>query len=70
MSMSQMIRYRKRLCEDEARYYLKSVFEGLEYLKSKKIIHRDLKLANLLLDGNMKVKIGRIPSFVGLCCVN
>lgn len=34
------------------------VLEGLEYLHSQKIIHRDLKLGNLFLSDNMVVKIG------------
>ena len=57
-SMMKLIRYRKQLSEDELRYYLRDVFSALEYLKSNRIIHRDLKLGNLLLDSNMRVKIG------------
>jgi polo-like kinase 1 len=34
------------------------VLDGLEYLHSQKIIHRDLKLGNLFLNENMCVKIG------------
>ncbi len=33
------------------------MIEGLEYLHSKKIIHRDIKLHNIVLDGQKKCKI-------------
>lgn len=38
-----------------ARHILKQVVEGLIYLHSHKIIHRDITLANLLLTKDMKV---------------
>lgn len=45
------------LSENEARGVLKSIVRGLEYLHSHGIIHRDLKLSNLLLTDKMDVKI-------------
>ena len=38
-----------------------SIFEGLEYMHvvcTPKIIHRDVKTANILLDSNLKGKLG------------
>lgn len=32
--------------------------QGLKYLHSRGIIHRDMKLGNVFLDSNYKVKIG------------
>lgn len=44
---------RRTLTENEARRILTQVVEGLIYLHSHNIIHRDLSLANLLLTTNM-----------------
>ncbi|XP_014248739.1 serine/threonine-protein kinase PLK4 isoform X2 [Cimex lectularius] len=43
--------------EDEAAHIMKQVVEGLLYLHSHNILHRDLTLANLLLTKKMRVKI-------------
>lgn len=40
------------------RYYMRQLVDGLAYLHSNLIIHRDLKLGNLFLTANMKLKIG------------
>ena len=47
----------KCLDEDEARHYLKQVVDGMIYLHSHSILHRDLTLSNLLLTKDMNVKI-------------
>ncbi|XP_057374397.2 serine/threonine-protein kinase PLK4-like [Daphnia carinata] len=45
------------LSEDEAREVMNQLLEGMLYLHSHNILHRDLSLANLLLTKEMKIKI-------------
>lgn len=51
------VRKRKKLDEDIARVLFKQIIEGIGYIHSKKILHRDIKLDNILLDGKGRVKI-------------
>lgn len=52
------VRKRRKLTEDVAKYFFKQLIEGLAYLHhSKLIVHRDIKLDNILLDANGKIKI-------------
>lgn len=39
-----------RLCEQEARLILKQILMGLAAIKEKNVMHRDLKLVNILVD--------------------
>eukprot|EP01134_Creolimax_fragrantissima_P000644 CFRG0644T1 len=57
-SMLELLKTRKRLQEFEVQYYLRQMLSALKYLQGKSIIHRDLKLGNLFLSDNMKIKIG------------
>jgi 5'-AMP-activated protein kinase catalytic alpha subunit len=43
--------------EETAKILFKQVIEGIGYIHSKKILHRDIKLDNILLDGKGNVKI-------------
>lgn len=45
------------LTEPEVRYYMHSLVNGLTYVHGQRIIHRDLKLGNMLLNENMELKI-------------
>ena len=56
--MSELLKRRKKLLETEVRFYLHQLVESLKYLHQALIIHRDLKLGNLFLDGNMIIKVG------------
>ncbi len=56
-SLESLITKRSRLSLLEARYYLKGLAEGLDYIHKSSVVHRDLKPANLVIDDNMKLKI-------------
>jgi hypothetical protein len=47
----------KPLSEDTARYYFSQIIEGVSYSHAMGVVHRDLKLDNLLLDNNANIKI-------------
>lgn len=45
----QYVAERGRLNEDEARHIFKQIVEAINYCHNKRLIHRDLKLENILL---------------------
>jgi len=51
------VRKRTKLNEPTARFIFKQIIEGLEYLHAQNILHRDIKLDNILIDLNNTVKI-------------
>lgn len=51
------VRKRRRLKEPYAKVIFKQIIDGLCYIHSKYIAHRDIKLDNILLDGKGNVKI-------------
>ena len=51
-------KFRKTIDEAEVRYYIKQILVGLEYIHSRGILHRDLKLGNMFISSQMTVKIG------------
>ncbi|GBP13006.1 hypothetical protein EVAR_79340_1 [Eumeta japonica] len=57
-SMMELHKRRKAITEPETRFYMHQILLGVQYLHSKRIIHRDLKLGNLFLDDELHVKIG------------
>lgn len=56
--MMELHKRRKTLTEPETRWYMKQILEGVAYLHSNRIIHRDLKLGNIFLNDDLEVKIG------------
>jgi polo-like kinase 1 len=54
----ELHRRRKTVTEPEARYFMHQICNSLDYLHRNHIVHRDLKLGNLLLNDELQVKLG------------
>lgn len=57
-SLSDLMRRKKRLTEVEARFFMHQIFQAVAHLHRNRIIHRDLKLANLFLNSELEIKTG------------
>lgn len=57
-SCSDLLKLHKKLSEDIVGYIIKQVLLGLRYLHLEHKVHRDIKLANILLTENGDVKLG------------
>ena len=51
------VRRRRKLKEDVAKHMFKQICEGLKYCHSKCVLHRDIKLDNILLTSEGDIKI-------------
>lgn len=51
------VRRRRHLKESVAKFIFWQIIRGIQYCHSKNIIHRDIKLENILLDARGQVKI-------------
>jgi polo-like kinase 1 len=56
-TLNELIKRRKRISELEARYYLRQISLGIKDFQEQMVIHRDLKLGNLLLTENLEIRI-------------
>ncbi|GJJ15054.1 hypothetical protein Clacol_009329 [Clathrus columnatus] len=56
-SLMDMLRRRRRFTEPEARFFLVQLIGACHWMHTHQVIHRDLKLGNLLLDARMNVKV-------------
>ena len=52
-----MLKVRKSLTEPEVRFFMRHLVEGCRYIQQQRVIHRDLKLGNMLLNDKMQIKI-------------
>ena len=52
------VRKRRKLTERNGKYLFKQIMQGIAYMHEIGIIHRDIKLDNILLDAKGNIKIG------------
>jgi len=43
--------------EDAGRFFLHQMLESVEFMHSRRVVHRDLKLENILIDDNLNLKL-------------
>ena len=55
--MNELIKRRKRISEIEAKFYLRQIALAIRDFQDQLIIHRDLKLGNLLLTDPLEIRI-------------
>lgn len=51
------VRKRRKLSENLAKVVLKQILDGLYYCHSQNILHRDIKLDNILLNSDGMIKV-------------
>ena len=57
-SMNEMIKRRKSLTEEEARFFMLQIIDAVSFMHEVNVIHRDLKLGNLFLNKHLNIKVG------------
>ena len=55
--MEHYVKQRRKLNEKTAKIFYKQIIESIKYIYSKNIVHRDIKLENILIDLNNNIKI-------------
>lgn len=51
------VRKRRKLTENYAKFVFRDIIKGIAYIHQNGVVHRDIKLDNILLDGRGRVKI-------------
>ena len=51
------VKKRRKLSEKTAKFLFRQIILGIKYIHSKNIVHRDIKLENILIDVNNNIKI-------------
>ena len=67
-SLRELVRATRKLDEPVAKKFTLQILNAVKYLHSKQIIHRDIKLGNILISGNKDMTI-KICDF-GLSCAS
>ena len=56
-NLFSFVKKRRKLSEKTAKFLFKQIIEGIKYIHSKNIVHRDIKLENILIDLKNNIKI-------------
>jgi serine/threonine protein kinase len=56
-NLFSFVKKRRKLSEKLAKFLFLQIIKGIKYIHSKNIVHRDIKLENILIDVNNNIKI-------------
>lgn len=56
-SLRDLLKIRNTVSVDECRYFIHQLLQGVAYMHDNDVIHRDIKLTNILLDDKLQIKI-------------
>ena len=56
-NLFSFVKKRRKLSEKTAKFLFRQIVLGIKHIHSKKIVHRDIKLENILIDLNNNIKI-------------
>ena len=56
-NLFSFVKKRRKISEKTSKFLFKQIIEGIQYIHSKNIVHRDIKLENILIDIKNNIKI-------------